>query len=77
MTNYLSQVLSNDSNKSSARLINFAGAILGAGLLAYDTGIHGGLNSTNFGLFLGYCGTGFVASKALDKVGQNATNTTE
>ena len=74
MSEYLSQVLSRDSNKSSARLINFAGAILGSGLLAYDTAIHGALNSNNFGLFLGYCGTGFVASKALDKVGSNVDN---
>ena len=69
MLEYLKQMLSSDSNKSSARMINFMGAILGASLLAYDTATHGKLDSTNFGIFLGYCGTGFVASKALDKVG--------
>ena len=69
MTEYLKQMLSNDSNKSSARLINFMGAILGASLIAYDTAIHSKLDSTNLGLFLGYCGGGYIASKTLDKVG--------
>lgn len=75
MKNYIIEMLSTNSNKSSARLINFMGAILGAMLLAYDTALHGALNSTNYGLFLGYCGVGFTASKALDKVGNNATST--
>lgn len=69
MFEYLKGMLSNDSNKSSARVINFMGALLGASLLAYDTAIHGKLDSTNFGLFLGYCGMGYGISKGLDKVG--------
>lgn len=75
MFSYIKSMLSNDSNKSSARLINFMGALLGAGLLAYDTAIHGKLDSTNFGLFLSYCGLGYGISKGLDKVGNNATDT--
>ena len=67
MLKYIQEMLSSNSNKSSARLINFMGAILGAGLLAYDTGIHGALDSTNFGLFLGYCGGVYTLGKAIDK----------
>jgi hypothetical protein len=37
MVEYLKSMLQNDSNKSSARAINFMGAILGVSLLAYDT----------------------------------------
>ena len=69
MLEYLKSMLSNDSNKSSARVINFMGAVLGASLIAYDTAIHGKLDSTNFGLFLSYCGLGYGISKSLDKVG--------
>lgn len=69
MKDYIIEMLSNDSNKSSARLINFMGAILGALLLAIDTFVHGKLDPTNFGIFLAYCGGGYVASKTLDKVG--------
>jgi len=69
MKDYILAMLSNDSNKSSARAINFIGAILGALLLAGDTFAHGKLDATNFGIFLAYCGGGYVASKTLDKVG--------
>lgn len=72
MKEYIIQMLSNDSNKSSARLINIMGAILAALLLATDTAMHGKLDPTNFGLFLAYCGGGFIGSKLLDKVGSNA-----
>jgi len=70
MKDYIIQMLSNDSNKSSARLINIMGAVLAALLLSFDTALHGKLDPTNFGLFLGYCGTGFIGSKLLDKVGR-------
>lgn len=65
MIEYIKGMLSNDSDKSSTRVINFMGAILGAGLLAYDTATHGRLDSTNFGLFLGYCGGVYSIGKAL------------
>lgn len=67
MLEYLKEILSTNSNKSSARLINFMGAVLGAGLLAYDTAIHGQLDNTNFGLFLGYCGGVYTLGKAIGK----------
>lgn len=70
MIQYLKEMLSNDSNKSSARAINFMGALLGASLLAYDTYAHGKLDSTNFGLFLTYCGMGYGTSKWLDRAGE-------
>jgi len=73
MIEYLKSMLSNDSNKSSARVINFMGAILGVSLLAYDTVIHGSLNNANFIAFLTYCGIGYGISKGLDKVGNNDT----
>lgn len=67
MLNYLKEMLSTNSNKSSARLINFMGALLGAGLLAYDTATHGKLDSTNFGLYLAYCGGVYTLGKAIGK----------
>lgn len=67
MLDYIKDMLSANSNKSSARLINFMGALLGAGLLAYDTATHGKLDSTNFGLFLGYCGGVYTLGKAIGK----------
>lgn len=67
MIEYLKEMLSSNSNKSSARLINFMGALLGACLLAYDTATHGKLDSTNFGLFLGYCGGVYTLGKAIGK----------
>lgn len=67
MLNYLNEMLSSESNKSSARLINFMGAVLASMLLAYDTFIRGNLDSTNFGLFLGYCGGVYTLGKAIGK----------
>lgn len=72
MTKYVKDMLSNDSNKSSARVINFVGALLGSCLLAYDTAIHGRLDNDNFLAFLAYCGGVYGISKGLDKVGNNA-----
>ncbi len=74
MFNYLKEMLSSDSNKSSARVINFMGAVLGASLLAYDTAIHGALNNANYIAFLAYCGMGYGISKGFDKVGNNGND---
>lgn len=71
MFNHISEMLSNDSNKSSARLINFMGAILGAGLLAFDTYTRKQLDPTNFGIYMAYCGGVYTFGKALEKVGKN------
>lgn len=67
MKEYIKSMLSSNSNKSSARLINFIGAILASCLLAYDTAVRNGLDSTNFGLFLGYCGGVYTLGKAIGK----------
>ena len=72
MWQHIQEMLSTDSNKSSARLINFMGALLGAGLLAYDTAINKHLDETNFGIFMAYCGGVYSIGKALDKDGKNA-----
>lgn len=77
MFTYIKEMLSSDTNKSSARVINFMGALLGAGLLAYDTAIHGALNNGNFIAFLAYCGMGYGISKGLDKVGGHHVSDTD
>lgn len=66
MINWLKDILSADSNKSSARLINFIGAITGTNLIAYQTYLHG-LQADIFGVYLAYCGGVYVGGKYLEK----------
>lgn len=70
MIEYLKEMLSTNSNKSSSRLINLMGALVGAILLIGDTFYKSGLDNTNFGLFLGYCGGVYTLGKAIGR-GEN------
>ena len=65
MIKWLNDILSIDNNKSSARVINFIGAITGTMLLAYQTYLHG-LSVDVFGVYLAYCGGVYVGGKYLD-----------
>jgi len=75
MREWISQMLTSDSNKSSARVINFIGATTGTILLAYQTYLHG-LSVDAFGVYLAYCGGVYVGGKYLDKGVDNGTDTT-
>jgi hypothetical protein len=66
--NYLQDMLSSDSNRSSARVINFIGAVTGTVLISYDTFLHG-LRGDVFSVYLAYCGGVYVGGKYLDKKG--------
>lgn len=68
MTEWVKSLLSTDSNKSSARVINILGAITGTILLAYETYLHG-LHVDVFGVYLAYCGGVYVGGKYLDNKG--------
>lgn len=67
MFKWLNEMLSSESNKSSARVINFIGAVNGGMLLAYDTYIHQMLSVECYGLYLAFCGGVYVIGKKLDK----------
>lgn len=64
---FIKDMLSAESATSSARVINFIGAISGTCLLAYDTALHG-LSIEAFGVYLAYCGGVYGVSKGLDKI---------
>ena len=75
MNEWIKSMLSSDSNKSSARVINFIGAIAGTIILIYDTYLHG-LNADGFAIYLAYCGGVYIGGKFLDKQGEyNGSNT--
>ena len=63
---WLSEMLSVDNNKSSARMINFIGAINGSILLAYETNLNG-LSHELFAIYLAYCGGVYGVGKYFDK----------
>jgi hypothetical protein len=67
---WFNEMLSNDNNKSSARLINFIGAINGGALLTYETSLRG-LSPELFAIYLSYCGCVYGFSKYFDKGAKN------
>ena len=66
MMQWFKDMLSSENNKSSARVINFIGAVTGTLLLTYETYLHG-LHVVVFGVYLAYCGGVYVSGKYLDK----------
>ncbi len=62
---WLKEMLSATSANSSARVVNFFGAICGTGILGYATYKYG-LDATCFATYLGYCGGVYGVGKYLD-----------
>lgn len=68
MIEWIKSILSTDTNKSSARVINFIGALSGTILVAYQTYLHE-LSADILGVYLAYCGGVYVGGKYLDNKG--------
>jgi hypothetical protein len=68
---WLTNMLSNGTDLSSARVINFLGAINGGAMLAYTT-YTGTLNPELFAIYLAYCGGTYSFGKYFDTKTTNA-----
>ena len=58
--------LTTGNKKSSARLINLIGFVVGAIVIMYDTYTNG-LKVEAYGVFMSYCGGVYYGGKYLDK----------
>lgn len=78
ITDFYTKLISINSGLSSSRFLNTYGGIIAGILLIVDTVMHKELNSTNFGIFLAYCGAQYTGSKYIvSKSGQQTIKTTE
>ena len=65
--NFLKDILSYESNTSSARVINVLGAITASCLLVWDTVVNSSVRNEAFGMYLAYCAGVYGYGKKLDK----------
>ena len=62
---FFNKLITKDGGLSSGRFINITGAFTGFVLIIVDTIYSGQLNDVTFGIYLGYCGGVYTASKTL------------
>ena len=65
--NFLKEMLSYESNTSSARVINIIGAVVASVLLIVDTAINSALRTDALYAYLAYCAGVYGTSKYLDR----------
>ena len=68
--NWLTDMLSTNSSLSSAKVINFVGAVNGGLMLAFES-YSKGLSPELFAIYLAYCGGNYGLGKYLDTKANN------
>ena len=75
MGTFFRELIFSNSRTSSARTINLVGAVVGSGLLIYDTILNQHLSPESFSIYLLYCAGTYTSGKYLDY--RNSINQTQ